>query len=88
MVVTFTCLPFADVAFKICILAAWYWLWLLPRSISWATGTNDLPDEGAEAGRTKSHSSFDTKETQENGSDTFHDPQVIKLLGVFREDLL
>lgn len=79
MDVTFTRIHFADVA---------AWLWLIPRSNSWATGTNDSPDEGAEAGRTQSHGSFDTKEAQEDDSDALHDAQVIKLLGVFREDLL
>lgn len=52
------------------------------------TGTDDLPDKGAEPGRAQSHVSFDTEEAQENGSNAFHDPQVIKLLCVFGEDLL
>lgn len=63
------------------------WLLLLPSSNSRATATNDLPDEGSETGRPQSHGSFDTKEAQENGSNAFHDAQVVKLLGVFGEDL-
>lgn len=52
---------------------------------SWA---DNLPYEGAKAGRAQSHGSFDTKEAQENGGHAFNNPQVIKLLCVFREDLL
>lgn len=58
---------------------------ILPHITSWA---DDLPYEGPKTGRTQSHVSFDSKEAQENGGNAFNNPQIIKLLGVFREDLL